>query len=721
VAAPQVVESGSVTGTGTITFTTASTTAVDDYIFAAQITLVGAAHQTAPTTGTWTTLGTQANGANCSIRVWYRPVTAAGAQTVSLGGSYGGTFAHFLLVAVVRGVEVANPLDASAFSTSTTTSLVLTGVTTTKSECLLLGLYGGRSTSATASNFTPQGSMTELQDLAGASRSQAGAASEDFIGPGASGTRTISTAVAFNTAGALIAVRPAHVPINTADSGTATDSASVAATLSAADTATGAEQTGLTASLGATDTGFGTEQVGFYAQTNAADTGAGADTGTATALQSASRTDTGTGSESVQIVSLLSPTADAGTGSEQVGLLRQSTIPDTATAAEVLSIGPIFRDSGVGTESVTIREITATRVLPLVPERRYEVTVAARIQQASGAPTFLEVEAVTWLSLAYTDTISAPQDLTLTCQLATLPENVLTHLRRPDLFPFELWVRRDGALIFAGPLQGWQVQDQKVTIKAAGLLQYLAMMGVETDRTFTATDQAVVVKTLVDAWQTTQYGHFGIDTTHMTPTGRLVDQAYVRDELPGVLRAVTELGTATGGFDLEVDPESRQLITWSPQRGTDRSEGEDAIVLDTRNVTSSNLLLSVAPADLASDVFATGSKSGGDAPLFSQVSNSELRAKYGRTVMTRSWSNVADQPTLDAYAAAVRDARGEAFIVPGTKVRVTPDADIADYREGDTVSYDLGGELGTSGAFRIRSRTVTVDESGRESVDLEPV
>jgi hypothetical protein len=725
--APTVREAVSNTGTATTNVAIGAGTQVDDILICIQVIspgAVGSTHQASPaaTTGAsaWTTIATAADASGSSVRAWYSRVTTGGAKTVSVGGSYAGSNGQVVAVIVLDDVHPTDVLDGTPTTTTsgaTVNSLALSSVTTTFVNGMILGIW----CPFNGVGVTPPAGMTELVDRANPSNyASVEIAWESRPVAGATGTRT-ATGPSTRWSGILIPFKADAFVLNATDSATGADVVTIAPQVGLADSAAGSEQVTFSAQLSAPDSATGTQAVALQSNIGQTENGTGADSATIRALQSTPATDAAAGTETVGITSILNATVDTGTGSETVGLLRTSTIPDTGTGTETLGIGPRLTDSGTGSEEITVREITATRVLPIVPERRYEVTVAARIQQASGAPTFLEVEAVTWLSLAYSDTISAPQDLTLTCQLATLPENVLQHLRRPDVLPFELWVRRDGQKIFAGPLQGWQVQDQKVTIKASGLLQYLAMMGVETDRQFLNADQAVVVKTLVDAWQVTQYGHFGIDTAHMTPTGRLVDQSYVRDELPNLLRAVTDLGTATGGFDIEVDPESRQLTTWSPQRGTDRSEGEDAIVLDTRNVTSSNLLLSIAPADLASDVFATGSKSGGDAPLFSQVSNAELRAKYGRTVTTRSYSNVADQPTLDAYAAAVRDARAAAFIVPGTKVRVTPDADIADYREGDTVSYDLGGELGTSGAFRIRSRTVTVDESGRESVDLEPV
>lgn len=721
-----VRQATSAAGGGAITVTTTAATQALDVVIAVEFVSGGTAPQTAPTTGTWTTLGEYNTGSNTRFRAWARSAGTAGAQSVTINGSGN----RVLLVATLERADIAD-LYAGASAAyfgggATTVSWAIPSVTGDEGSSLELIGYGftDNSGNTTAINH-PTGTTELVERVQGVPVLGVGLASTTQASPGSTGTRTVASTAGFASggwAGFHLWIRDGQIPINASDSAIGSETLTVAPQLQAADTGAGSEQASIAASLAAADQAAGTEAVSFNGFTGQYDgTAVGTESVQAGPLSAKDSTDTATGGETVSITSVLDALHDAGIGSETVGLLRQSTIPDAGTGAITVGIGPILGDSGTGTEEVRIVELPATLVLPIIPERRYELVVVSRIPQASGEPTLQEIDPIKWLSISYTDTISAPQDLTVTSQISTLPESVLQHLRQPDQFPCELWVRRDGVIVFAGPLQGWQVQDQKLSLKATGLLGYLAMMGIETDQPFLAKDQATVVKTLVDAWQASEYGHFGIDTSKMTPTGRTLDVSYLRDELPSVLKAVDDLGRAEGGFDFEVDPSTRQLSLWSPQRGVDRSEGPDAIIFDRRNVTSSNLLCSIAPADLASDVFGTGSKSGGDAPLFSAVSNPQLRAQYGRTVITRSYSNIADQAQLDAQVAAVRDARASAFIVPGTKVRVSPDADLPAYREGDTVSYDLGGELGTSGAFRIRSRTVTVDESGRESVDLEPV
>jgi hypothetical protein len=147
----------------------------------------------------------------------------------------------------------------------------------------------------------------------------------------------------------------------------------------------------------------------------------------------------------------------------------------------------------------------------------------------------------------------------------------------------------------------------------------------------------------------------------------------------------------------------------------DRSTGEDAIVFDERNVISPNVVCSAAPGDVASEGFGIGT---GDTTLYSTESNLALRAQYGRSAVTATFDGVTEQATLDAHVQGLIDARGEALLIPGPDVRVTPDSDIGSYDVGDTVSYTLHSLLSVAGGFRLRKRMVTVSPTGQETVSV---
>lgn len=725
-AGPSIVQ---VVGGAGHSFATAAGTAVGDYLVAFQATgLTGAGPPAQPGgtyTSGWTVLADLTSLSNGKLKAWYRLITdAGGAKTVTVTGG-NATYGDYLAVAVVRNASDVSFLDgtvATVYSASSAALTIPAGITTTIAESHLIAFWFVQHVTGSAGTGSPPGSMIEQLDSQ-TSMSGCWVGTEILTAAGAVGSRVLTSSKtpssSYPSGGIMFAARQAALPVSMTDSATGSDTFTPAPSVGASDSAAGSETFGITASTSSTNTATGTETFGITASTSASDSATGSESFTIQVPTAVPASDTATGSETFGITAIRTAVTDTATGSETFGILRQSVITDTAVGSETFGMGPIWGDTALGSDTFSVIEIVQTRVLPRRTERIYELVVVARIPQSAGPPSLVEVDAIRWSSLAYTDTVGEPQDLTVQCLISTVPEEILQRFRDLRSFPTELWLRRSGQIIAAGPVLGGQLTGQKLTLHSAGLLRYLARMRLDADAQYLGVDQALVAKDLVDRWQSSSSGHYGIDTSRIAPTGRPIDVTYLRDELPVVLRVLTEAGRADGGYDLEVDPASRQLIVWSPARGVDRSAGEDAVVLDSRNVTSPDLVFSAADEDLASDAFVTGSKSGGDAPLFSSYSNPDVRAQYGRGAVSATFSNVADQAQLDALAKALQVARSKPLIIPGPKLRVTDDADVTAYREGDTVFLDLAGPLSFSGPFRIKARTVSVDETGRESVDLE--
>lgn len=391
---------------------------------------------------------------------------------------------------------------------------------------------------------------------------------------------------------------------------------------------------------------------------------------------------------------------------------------DTVTAADAFTVvdGDIVAggDAITAADSWSALDVTASTLLPLRPGPTYEALVMARVPAVAGPPTLLVVDDIRWTTLDWTTELSKPQSATLTCAVSTLSEAVKQRLRSPAALATELWLLRDGQTVFAGPLTGGRRQGEELTLNADGLLAYLGRMVVYSDLVFAQVDQFAIVKALVDHWQSRPYGHFGIDTSAAAASGVLRDATYLRTELHKVLQRVQEMGQRLSGFDVDVDPASRQLQLWFPQRGVDRSSGEDAIVFDDRDITSASTMFSVAAEDVATVGFGTGTSSD-SGTLYATSSNLELLAQYGASGVSGTWDSVSEQPTLDGHVAGLVAARAEALFVPGPDVRVTPDADISAYDAGDTVRYELDDQLGIAGNFRLRSIKVSVASSGVET------
>lgn len=413
------------------------------------------------------------------------------------------------------------------------------------------------------------------------------------------------------------------------------------------------------------------------------------------------------------------------------GITHTTAVPVTGILLLTTTVGGRLHASNAGTvEAAPLRlaaEANAKRIfteaaVALRPKAStavsYELVCVARIPSTQGSPAFLQVDPIDWSGLSYTDELSKPAQLNVGCQIAGLTDPILQRLRDLATLATELWLYRDGVQVFAGPLLGWQVQSESLTLNAQGLLAYLNMMIVQQDMVFKQQDQFAIVTGLIDQWQNLDYGNFGIDTSGISGSGVKRDATYLKTELHNVGQRVYELSQRDNGFDLAIDPKSRKLQLSYPIRGVDRSSGEDAIVFDARNVTSPNIVCSAAPGDVASEAFVTGTSASGADPVYATAANTELRSKYGRTGVTASYQGVSEQSTANDYATALEAARGAALLIPGPDVRVTPDADLRAYDIGDTVSYTLHEKLSVAGAFRLRKRQVTVSQTGQETVTV---
>lgn len=404
------------------------------------------------------------------------------------------------------------------------------------------------------------------------------------------------------------------------------------------------------------------------------------------------------------------------------GIASGEAFGTTAIAPGSLDISPagIASAEAFGTLGFTITLNPAVRAArPRGIQATYELLVIARINQPSGKPLLLQVDPIEgWTTLAYTEQLSTPTQLNVGVKLTTITEPIVQRLRALHELATEIHLYRNGRLVFAGPLVGYEVQNEALTFNAQSAMYYMRWMVITADLVFKQIDQFTIVKTMVDAWQNMASGNFGLDTSGIKPSGVLRDATYLKTELDHVYETVLELAKGDQGFDFSVDPATRALQLWYPQQGVNRSSGADAIVIDAASITNRNIICSVGVNDVASESFATGA-SPNQVTFYSTKSNSQLRSNFGRVGVTATFSTISDQPTLDSHAQGLLNARNAALMIPGPDVRVTMDADISSYNIGDTVQYQLHDRLNIRGNFRLHKRTVKVGATGQELVTLE--
>jgi hypothetical protein len=350
---------------------------------------------------------------------------------------------------------------------------------------------------------------------------------------------------------------------------------------------------------------------------------------------------------------------------------------------------------------------------------QYEMTVVRRIMQQSGPPQYSEIDALSFTGLSYTETVSKPEILAVGANISSVSPAIVSLLDDMAHKQCEIYVYRNGVRVFSGPWAAFQVHGESLTINAKGPLAYLDRMGVLTDVVFAQVDQFQIAKSLIDIFQNLEYSNYGIDTSAVGVSGVLRDATYLLKEGNYVGKLLQDLGKRLNGFDFSVDPITRKLQLYYPYRGVDRSTGEGALIFDKRNVNNTNIICTIGTNDVATEGIAIGTSSGStDGSVVGIKSNTELRSQFGRSVLFQSYNGVSEQPTIDAYAQSIIDARQSALLIPGPDSQVTPDSDLTLYDVGDTVQYQLHQLLNIRGKYRINSRQVTVQGNGKEKVTV---
>lgn len=215
------VVSAVATGGASATVNTGAGTAVDDTL----VCFAGNDWSTASgygpptgTAGTWTLKATGDNGSNTAhLKVYTRPVTVAGTQTVTVAPSVDGEEA-FNTTFVLVGADLTDPSDGAAGGNGTTgtSSQVAPAVSPSTADALLLCGVQADSTASSAAAYTPPAGMTEQSDLADGTFSAGSTASLVLTASGSTGTKTFTLAPnATPYASASIAVKGAAAAAGT--------------------------------------------------------------------------------------------------------------------------------------------------------------------------------------------------------------------------------------------------------------------------------------------------------------------------------------------------------------------------------------------------------------------------------------------------------------------------------------------------------------------------
>ena len=345
---------------------------------------------------------------------------------------------------------------------------------------------------------------------------------------------------------------------------------------------------------------------------------------------------------------------------------------------------------------------------------QYDVVAVSRTPQSASAPTLVELGPL-YASFSLTENLIGADELSLSINIETILADIKTRLRDLADAPMEVWLYRDGILIFQGPVVAGDISDTIVSLSCFDASFYMNYMLVTTDESWAAVDQFTIAAQVVDDWQALTYGNYGVDTSAISTSGQVRTFAIPgATEFVVVSDVIQNIADADNGFDYYINAD-RELTLAYPQRGSDLS----TTVFLERGIKSPNIRFSVAPRLVASEAYLTGTASG-ETALTALKSNTTLRATFGRSGFGASVDNVSEQAMLDDLAQKTVDVRAVPFFQPGPGLIPVAGAQYADFGPGDTVTYAYDAGLGLqSGSYRVLRRMLELGDDGTESMSVE--
>jgi len=353
-------------------------------------------------------------------------------------------------------------------------------------------------------------------------------------------------------------------------------------------------------------------------------------------------------------------------------------------------------------------------------EAKYTLSVSARLNAASGPPTITEVGEVAAIGdISYADELDSEGEASFSVEPENLDPDVADRLRDLRALPCELNIYRNDIVIWRGPILSCQLQGPTLTINARGLLYYLRYMTLEANLLYpTATDQFVIGKGLVDAYQALARGNYGIDTSTTDITSGVTRiRNYLYKENHNVFKRLQELADIDQGFDFWVSHSDRKLM-FEDEKGSDLSS---SVYADSSNIDNPNIFWSVAADDVASEGIAVGEDPNAvQASIVGVRSNTTLRNTFGRATVFQTADDVTQQTTIEDHAQRIIDSRGEQIFFPSPSTLVVKDVEPSDFSTGDAIQYTYKiGAIGTVNVVRrVNVRRVMVDSNGTESLEL---
>ena len=345
----------------------------------------------------------------------------------------------------------------------------------------------------------------------------------------------------------------------------------------------------------------------------------------------------------------------------------------------------------------------------------YTAVAVSRTPTISSGPTLVELGPLVG-GIEFTEVLNEGASAKVAVSVDALDDDIKARLRDPVSLPLEVRIYRDSSLVFSGPLVGGEVKDDVLTMHFGGLETYTAYMLITTDKSWTSEDLATIAVEVVDDWQAENYGDYGIETATVGTIGNTRTQSVPGATEPiSVFEFLMENAGADNGFDWWINPSTRELEV-AASRGSDLS----ASVFLERGVTSSAIRFAAAPGVIASEVRAIGTGPDLVSPLTTTKTNASVESAFGKAGIVVAADPIEDASHLSDVAQASLNERDAVFFVPGPALIPVTGAGVEDFEVGDLVTYTFDAGLGqVTGTYRVTKKTVSVSDSGQETMSVE--
>lgn len=235
-----------------------------------------------------------------------------------------------------------------------------------------------------------------------------------------------------------------------------------------------------------------------------------------------------------------------------------------------------------------------------------------------------------------------------------------------------LWVYRDGQLWWGGVL--WTVQPRQdprggveVDLQAATFDSYARHRVLRDNLHYTQVDQGVIIPALWQHLQADPRGDIGMVAENQ-PTGLLRDRSYYGHEQSYYGELIEQLGDVEGGPEHTVDTYLDGGVRTKRLRVAPTLGATVPTIVFQRAIRGGGRVLEWLDSADAVDAGTTFQTRGDSAaanvgeeqvPLLSAVHEASDLLAQGWPLLdvTEDRSGVSEQPTLDGYAAALRDSR----------------------------------------------------------------